>query len=62
MTDTSCSSNCGQKLEVVIVSPLFEGKGILQRHRLVNQALADEIAQVHAFSQKTLAPSQWQQS
>ena len=57
--DTSCGHDCGQKLEVVIVSPLFEGKGLLQRHRLVNEALSDEIAQLHAFSQKTLTPVQW---
>ena len=59
VVDTTCGHNCGQKLEVVIVSPLFEGKGLLQRHRLVNEALADEIAQLHAFSQKTLTPAQW---
>ena len=57
--DTSCGHNCGQKLEVVIVSPLFEEKGLLQRHRLVNEVLADEIEQLHAFSQKCLTPAQW---
>ena len=57
--DTSCGQGCGQKLEAVIVSPLFEGKGLLQRHRIVNEALAEEIAQLHAFSQKTLTPAQW---
>ena len=59
MVDATCGHNCGQKLEVVIVSPLFEGRGLLQRHRLVNEALVDEIAQLHAFSQKTLTPAQW---
>ena len=59
MTDTSCGSNCGQKLSVVVVSPRFEGVALLQRHRMVNEALSEEIAQLHAFSQKTLTPTQW---
>ena len=59
VTDTSCGSNCGQKLSVVVVSRLFEGKALLERHRLVHEALAEEIAQLHAFSQKTFTPSQW---
>jgi len=37
--------------QVKIVSPAFEGKTLIQRHRLVNDALRDEIAKLHAFSQ-----------
>lgn len=37
--------------EVVIVSPLFEGKRLLARHKLVNEALKEEISKVHAFTQ-----------
>ncbi|KAI8817521.1 bola protein [Fimicolochytrium jonesii] len=53
------SNGCGQSFEVVIVSKLFEGKPTLQRHRLVNEALKDEIAQIHAFTQKTYTPEQY---
>ncbi|KAF9171993.1 X-ray repair cross-complementing protein 6 [Mortierella sp. AD010] len=53
------SGGCGQNFEITIVSPLFEGKTTLQKHRLVNEALKDQIALVHAFSQKTLTPEQW---
>lgn len=45
------SGGCGQSYEVTVVSPLFEGKNKLARHRLVNKALETEIAQIHAFTQ-----------
>ncbi|WVQ71961.1 hypothetical protein IAR50_001503 [Cryptococcus sp. DSM 104548] len=53
------SGNCGMSYAVTIVSPGFAKKITLQRHKLVNQILKDEIAQLHAFSQKTLTPEQW---
>ncbi|KAJ1986713.1 hypothetical protein H4R33_003199 [Dimargaris cristalligena] len=53
------SSGCGQNFEVIIVSPKFEGKRLLQRHTLVNTALKDEIDSIHAFSQTTLTPAEW---
>lgn len=54
------SDGCGAKFSVVIVSDAFEGKPLLQRHRLVNAILEDELKTIHAFSQKTLTPDQWQ--
>lgn len=54
------SDGCGGKFNVIIVSPEFEGKSILQRHRLVNSALAEELKTIHAFSQKTFTPEQWE--
>ncbi|KGB76413.1 hypothetical protein I307_00418 [Cryptococcus deuterogattii 99/473] len=54
------SGNCGMSYAVTIVSPNFSKKITLQRHKLVNQILAEEIAQLHAFSQKTLTPEQWE--
>lgn len=33
------SDGCGSKLEVSVVSPLFAGKTLLQRHRLVRRGL-----------------------
>ena len=47
-----CLGGCGTAFEVVIVSPVFEKKLVLARHRLVNNALKNEIAQIHAFTQK----------
>jgi BolA family transcriptional regulator, general stress-responsive regulator len=44
---------------VLIVSPLFAGKSRLERHRLVNAALAAELAGgVHALALKTYAPGE----
>ncbi|OCF32749.1 hypothetical protein I317_02113 [Kwoniella heveanensis CBS 569] len=54
------SGNCGSSYAVTIVSPDFAKKITLQRHKLVNQILSEEIAQLHAFSQKTLTPEQWE--
>lgn len=45
------SGGCGQAFEVTIVSPKFIGKNRLIRHRLVNSALKEEIASIHAFTQ-----------
>lgn len=53
------SDGCGAKFSVVVVSDQFEGKPLLQRHRLVNSVLEEELKTIHAFSQKTLSPEQW---
>ncbi|KAJ8653789.1 hypothetical protein O0I10_010588 [Lichtheimia ornata] len=54
------SGGCGQMFQVVIVSPLFREKRLLARHRLVNDTLKDEISKVHAFSQKSYTPEEWE--
>ncbi|XP_069508550.1 bolA-like protein 1 [Ambystoma mexicanum] len=48
--------------KVVVVCKLFEGMPQLQRHRLVNEALKDELAgPVHALSIQAKAPQQWKE-
>ncbi|ELU04119.1 hypothetical protein CAPTEDRAFT_17942 [Capitella teleta] len=54
------SDGCGAKFSCLTVSSQFEGKALLQRHRLVNGILAEELKTIHAFSQKTLTPQQWE--
>ncbi|XP_031551540.1 protein BOLA2-like [Actinia tenebrosa] len=54
------SDGCGGKFMVVVVSEKFAGKSLLERHRLVNSCLEEEIKQIHAFSQKTYTPEQWE--
>ncbi len=49
----------GRHFEAVIVSREFEGKGLLQQHRLVYQALGDRMEKIHALSMKTYTPEQW---
>ncbi|XP_070786123.1 bolA-like protein 2 [Enoplosus armatus] len=57
--DTS-SNRCAASLKVLVVSSQFEGKPLLQRHRMVNTCLAEELKEIHAFEQKTLTPEQWE--
>ncbi|KAF5353294.1 hypothetical protein D9756_008117 [Leucocoprinus leucothites] len=55
------SSGCGESYSILLVSDDFEGKSTLQRHRQINEALKEEIAQMHAFSQKTFTPKQYEE-
>lgn len=44
---------------VLIVSPAFSGKSRVARHRMVNEALADELkGRVHALALATYAPDE----
>ncbi|XP_006892960.1 PREDICTED: bolA-like protein 2-like [Elephantulus edwardii] len=52
-------NRCASSFRVLVVSSKFEGKLLLQRHRLVNSFLAEELPHIHAFEQKTLTPEQW---
>ncbi len=46
----------------LIVSARFEGKGPVERQRLVYAALAAEMGrEIHALSMRTLTPAQWRQ-
>ncbi|PLB50222.1 bola-like protein [Aspergillus steynii IBT 23096] len=54
------SGGCGQAFQAIIVSPQFEKKTMLARHRLVNAALKAEIAAIHAWTPKCYTPEQWQ--
>ena len=52
----------GDHWQVIIVSAAFEGKGLLEQHRMVNDVLKDPLAdqRIHALSLKTYSPAQWQ--
>ncbi|XP_017106224.1 uncharacterized protein [Drosophila bipectinata] len=54
------SDGCGAKFSATIVSEVFVGKTLLEKHRLVNKALAEELKEIHAFSQKTYTPEEWE--
>ncbi|XP_074295546.1 protein BOLA2 [Silene latifolia] len=56
------SGGCGASFVVEIVSKEFEGKRLLDRHRMVNAALEKEMQEIHALSiKKALTPEQWEQ-
>lgn len=47
-------------LQVIVVADAFEGKPLIQRHRLVNAVLEQELAEgVHALSIQSKTPEQW---
>ena len=49
----------GGHFEVVVVSAAFEGKPLLDRHRMVNDALREMIGgEIHALGLRTLAPGE----
>lgn len=46
--------------KVLVVSGAFEGLGLVDRHRRVNEALREELrGGVHALSIRALTPAQW---
>jgi BolA-like protein 1 len=48
--------------KVLVVSAAFEGKGLVDRHRRINEILAEELkGGVHALSIRALSPAQWSQ-
>ena len=51
---------CGQAFQAMIVSPLFEKKNSLARHRLVNSVLKTEIAAIHAWTPKCFTSEEWE--
>ena len=58
LTDTS--DGCGSKFEAIIVSAKFDGVALLERQRLVNEVIAEEMKEIHAFSMKTWTPAQYE--
>jgi len=52
----------GAHFQAVIISPAFEAKATLARHRLVNSVLEEQInsGELHALSMRTLTPEEWQ--
>jgi acid stress-induced BolA-like protein IbaG/YrbA len=51
----------GDHWQLIIVSSAFEGKGLLEQHRIVNEALKEPLAdqRIHALALKTYSPAQW---
>jgi BolA protein len=46
--------------KVLVVSEIFEGMGLVDRHRRVNDLLRDEFRDgLHALTIRALTPAQW---
>ena len=51
----------GFHLEAVIVSDNFKSKNLVQRHRMVYDAMGELMKhEIHALSMKTLTPNEWE--
>ena len=50
--DTTGGGSCGSKFAVLIVSNKFEGVPLLDRHRLVQKILEEEMKSIHALQIK----------
>jgi len=52
----------GDHWQLIIVSSAFEGKGLVEQHRMVNELLKAPLAdqRIHALSLKTYSPAQWE--
>lgn len=58
----SVPRNSETHFKLVLVSAHFEGLSRIQRQRLVNECLADDMKSgVHALTQRTLTPAEWVQ-
>jgi stress-induced morphogen len=62
LIETQDLTGGGDHWQVIIVSSAFEGKGLLEQHRLVNEALKLELGdqRIHALALKTFTPEQWE--
>ncbi|KAF4317972.1 hypothetical protein BBO99_00001146 [Phytophthora kernoviae] len=59
----SVPKNSETHFKVVVVTEQFEGKPLIQRHRMVNAVLQQELdAGVHALSIMSKTPAQWDPS
>ena len=51
----------GFHLEAVIVSKAFNEKNLIERHRMVYEAMGKLMKhEIHALSMKTLTPKEWE--
>jgi len=55
------SNGCGENYAILIASSKFEGMRTLARHKFINDVLKEQIAMMHAFSQKTFTPKQYEE-
>ena len=52
----------GDHFDVVVVSPAFEGRSLVQQHRMVYAALGDNMRQaIHALALRTMTPAQYRE-
>jgi len=53
----------GDHFEATVVCPAFEGKKLLEQHRMVYATLGERMHnEIHALSMRTFTPAEWEAS
>jgi stress-induced morphogen len=62
LVETQDLTGGGDHWQLIVVSAAFEGKGLVEQHRMVNDALKAELEdqRIHALALKTFSPAQWE--
>ena len=62
LVETQDLTGGGDHWQLIVVSSAFEGKGLVEQHRLVNEALKQPMSdqRIHALSLRTFSPAQWE--
>lgn len=61
MKNSNSSSNGETHFDLLIVSESFEGKKLIERHRMVNEVVSEEFKNgLHALSIKAKTPSEYE--
>ena len=52
----------GDHIQAVVVSPEFEGKTLVEQHKIIYDIFSNEMKsnEIHALTLKTYSPSQWE--
>ncbi len=52
----------GDHFQVMVISPSFEGKSLVEQHQMVYAALKEAMGsdRIHALALKTLTPEEWE--
>lgn len=51
----------GDHIQVIVVSPDFENKSLVEQHKIIYDTLEDEMKtnEIHALTLKTFSPVEW---
>jgi len=53
------SGGCGTFFRLLIASPLFDGQSLVKQHRLVKEAIKEDIGAIHGLTIDTMTVAQY---
>jgi len=60
LTVEDLSDGCGDKFHIVCVTDAFEGKALLERHRMIHDGVGAAMQDIHALTLKTWTVKQYE--